>query len=122
MDKHTRILVADDHATSRRGLRALLATCPATEVIGEAANGREAVCQVGNSQPDVVLMDVRMPLLSGTEATRLIKDRWPGVKVIVLTLYATCEAEVRAAGADAFLVKGCPAEELLNAIQWEAGT
>jgi DNA-binding NarL/FixJ family response regulator len=117
MEKHTRILVADDHATSRRGLRALLATYPSTEVICEATNGQEAVCQVGAYQPDVVLMDIRMPLLGGLEATRLIKNRWPEIKVIVLTLHAGCEADVRAAGADVFLIKGCPTEDLLNAIQ-----
>jgi CheY-like chemotaxis protein len=61
-------------------------------------------------------MDARMPVMDGVQATRLIKDQWPTVRVVVLTVYAARRAEALAAGADAFLVKGCPAEELLKAI------
>jgi DNA-binding NarL/FixJ family response regulator len=111
-----RLLIADDAPRSRHGLRALLATWPEVEVIGEVADGREAVRLLGESQPDVVLMDARMPVMDGLEATRLIKNRWPKVKVVVLTMYPAFRAEALAAGADAFLVKGCPAEELLEAI------
>ena len=67
----------------------------------------------------MVLMDVRMPVMDGLEATRIIKDRWPEVKVIVLTMYPSHQAEALAAGADAFLVKGCTAEDLLKAILQE---
>jgi DNA-binding NarL/FixJ family response regulator len=134
MAKPIRVLIADDNARSRNGLRALLGTVrlkpsaalgrggqdneiwPEVEVVGEAANGREAVRQVVKCRPDVVLMDARMPEMDGLEATWLIKNRWPGVRVVVLTLYATYRAEALAAGADAFLVKGCPNEELLAAI------
>jgi len=110
------VLIADDRPRSRDGLRALLATWPEVEVICEAADGREAVRLVGECRPDVVLMDVRMPAMDGLEATRLIKDRWPEAKVVVLTMYASYRADALAAGADAFLVKGCPADELLEAI------
>jgi DNA-binding NarL/FixJ family response regulator len=89
---------------------------PEVEVIGGAADGREAVRLVEECRPNVVLMDARMPAMDGLEATRLIKDRWPGCKVVVLTMYASYQADALAAGADAFLVKGCPAEELLEAI------
>ncbi len=71
---------------------------------------------VAECGPDLVLMDSKMPVLDGVEATRLIKERWPEVKVIVLTIHASHQTNALAAGADAFLIKGCPAEELLEAI------
>jgi len=133
MAQSVRVLIADDNARSRNGLRALLGTIRLTplsmpginardenwieiEVVGEAANGKEAVHQIAECRPDVVLMDARMPEMDGLEATRLIKNRWPKVKIIVLTLYAAYRAEAMAAGANAFFVKGCPNEKLLAAI------
>ena len=110
-----RILIVDDQASVREGLRTVL-ELEGLEIVGEAAEGREAVQLVEKLRPDVVLMDARMPVLDGLEATRLIKEKWPEVKVIVLTMYALHQADALAAGADAFLVKGCPAEELLEAI------
>jgi DNA-binding NarL/FixJ family response regulator len=111
-----RLLIADDAPRSRHGLRALLATWPEVEVIGEAADGREAMRLLGEYQPDVVLMDARMPVMDGLEATRLIKSKWPEIRVVVLTMYPAFRTQALAAGADAFLVKGCPPEELLEAI------
>jgi two-component system, NarL family, response regulator NreC len=116
MTQHIRVLIADDLFTSRNGLKALLATQLEIEIVGEAADGREAVELVEQCRPEVVLMDVRMPVTNGLEATRIIKDRWPEVKIIVLTMYPSHQAEALAAGADAFLVKGCAAEDLLQAI------
>ena len=117
--QHIRVLIADDLFTSRNGLKALLATQLEIEIVGEAADGREAVELVEQCRPEVVLMDVRMPSMDGLQATRIIKDRWPEVKVIVLTMYSSHQAEALAAGADAFLVKGCSAEDLLEAILQE---
>lgn len=85
-------------------------------MVGDAANGREAVRLVGERHPDVVLMDVRMPLMDGLEATRLIKDQWPEVKVIVLTMYDVHWAAL-AAGADAVVAKGDPPERLLATLR-----
>ena len=118
--QYIRVLIADDRLSSRNGLKALLVTKPGIEIVGEAADGQETILFVEQFRPDVVLMDVRMPLIDGLEATRNIKDRWPEVKVILLTMYPSCQAEAFAAGADAFLVKGCPAEDLLEAILQEA--
>ena len=119
MMQHIRVLIADDRLSSRNGLKALLVTQCGIEIVGEAADGQETIQFVGQCRPDVVLMDVRMPLIDGLEATRVIKDRWPEVKVIVLTMYPSHQAEALAAGADAFLVKGCTAEDLLKAILQE---
>lgn len=111
-----RVLIADDRSRSRQGLRALLATEPSIEVIGEAGDGAEAVRLVDERHPDAVVMDVRMPAMDGLTATRLIKGQWPETRVILLTMYGSHRADAVASGADAFLVKGCAAEELLEAI------
>ena len=111
-----RVLIVEDRTQTREGLKALLATAPPVQVVGEAADGREAINLITELQPDVVLMDASMPIMDGLEATRLVKAQWPEVRVIVLTIHTGLRAEALAAGADAFLVKGCPAGELLAAI------
>lgn len=116
IEPRVRVLIADDRRHSRLGLKALLATYPQIQVVGEATNGREAVALTSQSDPDVVLMDILMPGMDGLEATRCIKDAQPGVRVVVLTLHASYRDQARAAGADAFLVKGGPADELLRAL------
>jgi DNA-binding NarL/FixJ family response regulator len=111
-----RVVIADDRQRSRRGLRALLATQTGIEVVGEAGDGREALRLVEESRPDAVVMDARMPTMDGLTATRTIKEQWPDVRVVVLTMYSSHRREAMDSGADAFLVKGCPTEELLQAI------
>lgn len=87
------------------------------EAIQQAANGREALAIVEETQPDVVLMDARMPLMNGIEATRLIKSRWPKIKVIVYSMYSSYEGQALAAGADRFLLKGSPNRSLEDIIK-----
>src|SRR5882724_3006792 len=101
------VLLVDDHTVVRQGLRALLASEEDIEVIGEAENGRQAVMLARKTPPDVVVMDVAMPLLNGLEATRQILKQIPPPKVLVLTSYGDdeCVEQMMQAGASGYLVK-----------------
>jgi PAS domain S-box-containing protein len=114
-----RILLVDDHDIVREGLAALLQEAPDIEVVGEAANGREAVEMTGASHPDVVIMDVSMPLMSGEEATRLIKAYFPQTRVIALSMYDEAEKKEKMfeAGAEDYILKTVSADDLLAAIR-----
>jgi DNA-binding NarL/FixJ family response regulator len=120
VEKRCRVLIADDNERARKALRALLAlrkaAGPEIEIAGEAVDGREAVEKAGELRPDVVLMDAQMPRVDGLEATRQIKARWPEIRVVVVTMHASLRAKAEAAGADVFLRKGGPVEELLSAL------
>jgi DNA-binding NarL/FixJ family response regulator len=118
-----RILVADDHAVFRAGLRGLLASVPGTEVVGEAATGDEAVAQAAALQPDVVLMDLQMPGLNGIEATRRIVAASPELAVLMLTMFEDDDSVFAAmrAGARGYVLKGGRQAEILRAIQAVAG-
>ena len=114
--KQIRLLIADDNAATRAATIALLETSGQQTAIWEAADGEEAVQLAKSIQPDVVLMDVQMPRLDGIEATRCIKQCWPAIKVIVLTMYTTYQTAAMAAGADVFLLKGGSTDGLLTAV------
>ena len=116
MAQPVRVLIADDSARAREGLRALLATWPEIEVVGEVANGEEAVGFVEESRPDVTLLDIQMPVMDGLKATRLIKSRWPEVRVVALSMFPLHRAAALAAGADVFVNKGDSPEQLLAAL------
>ncbi len=120
--RRIRVLIADDRLWARAGLRALLKTQSEFEVIGEAADGRQALGLVEQHQPDVVVLDARMPVLDGIEATRLIKARWSNTRVVVQSMHSAYRSEAMAAGADRFLVKGSPSRELFEAILASNGT
>jgi YesN/AraC family two-component response regulator len=113
------VVIVDDSATAREGLKALLSTFNHVEVIGEASNGREAIEKVRVHSPDVVLMDVHMPVMDGLEATRLIKRNWPECRVVILTVYSHRLRDAMDAGADDFVGKGEPHDRLLEAIVGE---
>ena len=120
MERQVRVLIADDQPATRRGLVALLSIHPQIEVVGEAADGRAALQMVADYHPDVVLMDVQMPVMDGLEATQRIKREWPEVRVIALTMHAGHRADLLAAGADAFLLKDGAADALVAAILSQA--
>jgi two-component system response regulator DesR len=111
-----RLLVADDRARTRRALRAALTSRTGVEVVGEAADGEEALAAVERLRPDAVLLDVRMPRLDGLAATARIKARWPWIRVVAHSLAEDLRAEALAAGADAFVPKGSPLRDLLEAL------
>lgn len=113
----TRVLIVDDSVRTRDGLRALLATKSELSVVGEAANGQEALRLIAEYQPDVVLMDLHMPIVTGFEAIRRAKQQWPEIMVIALTMYAGERDAAFASGADAFVIKGGGAERLLTLIR-----
>ncbi len=116
MERMIRLIVVDDSPPARHGLCAILAESPGIEIVGEASQGLEALRLVEEVQPQTALMDVRMPVMDGMEAARRIKQRWPQTRVVLISMYADHEDEALKAGADAFVVKGCPVEELLTAI------
>jgi YesN/AraC family two-component response regulator len=131
-----RIIIADDSQRTRNGLQALLSTAhitgiaesaengasdpalrkPSVVVVGVAVNGEEALLLTEDHCPDAILMDIRMPVMDGLEATQAIKSRWPDVRVIVLTTHPEYQSQALTAGADKFLLKGCPTDDLLEAL------
>ena len=114
-----RVLLADDHALMRAGLRALLTTASDIEVVGEARTGREAERQVVQLNPDVVLMDVAMPDLNGIDAARAIHLKRPAMRIVMLSMHATAEYVYRAfeAGASGYLLKEAAVEEVITAVR-----
>ena len=140
-----RVLIADDQPRARHSLTALLTAMRwstpdragqptlagflPVEVIGEAEDGLQAVEQVRTLHPDVVVLDLQLhavsapePRLDGMATIRMIKSGWPAIRIVVLTMFATDRASVLAAGADAFLLKGCPTNELLDAVRPDGRT
>ena len=117
--KKIRVLIADDHTLVRDGIRALLALTADVEVVGEAANGKEAVEKVKELIPDVVLMDLAMPIMSGLEATRRIRKEFPRTRVLAMTQYDDSEyvIPVIEAGACGYITKMAAFSELALAIQ-----
>ena len=114
-----RILIVDDMPQVRRELHILLPLLDAIDIVGEAENGQVAVGLAAALQPDVIIMDVEMPIVDGLAATRLIKQQCPAIRVIVLSIHNDegVRAKARLAGADDFVDKGAPLAALLQAIQ-----
>ena len=113
-----RILICDDQAIARHGLQMILSTAPDIQIVGQAEDGQAALDLIAQTQPDLVLMDLKMPKLNGVQATRLIKQRFPAVHILVLTTYDADEWVFDAvrAGANGYLLKDTPPQQLLAAI------
>jgi DNA-binding NarL/FixJ family response regulator len=114
-----RVLIADDHPLFRDGLRALLASAPGVELVGEATTGEEAVSLAADLQPDVVVMDVQMPGIGGIEATRRIVRDGPHIRILVVTMFEDDGTVFQAmrAGARGYVLKGANYAEMLRAIR-----
>jgi len=119
MPNKIRILIADDHAVLREGIRRLLEQEKDMEVVGEASDGEEAVSMTEELKPDVVLMDIVMPKMTGVEATKLIKQSWPTTCILVLTAYSDIRyiLGLLEAGASGYLLKSARSDEIVGAIR-----
>jgi len=116
MNKPTKIMLVENNSRARSALAAYISLQVGIRIIAEASNGLEAIHMIKSCPPDIVLMDMQMPVMDGLEATKIIKKRWPWVKVIALTMYQNYQSEALLAGADAFLVKGCSVAELISTV------
>ncbi|MGD8605614.1 MAG: response regulator transcription factor, partial [Anaerolineales bacterium] len=109
MEPKVRVLIADDNQRTRRALRAILHTSNELVVIGEASNGQELLDLMQVDEPDVVVIDGRMPCMAGIEVAQRIKSDWPTVKIIMLSMHAGYQKKALEAGVDFFIVKGTSA-------------
>ncbi len=119
MAEKIRVLLADDHAMVRQGIRRFLEEAGDIEVVAEAGDGREALRLVGEHRPDVAVLDIRMPEVTGVEATRRIKKQFPGVRVLILTAYDDDPYifALLQAGADGYVLKTASGDELVQAVR-----
>ena len=118
-----RVLLVDDDALVRSGLRMMLAGAASLEVVGEAADGKELIELIGKETPDIALVDIRMPEMDGLEAARAIRDQWPEIGVIMLTAYDDRQFVVEAvrSGARGYVLKARDAEHLIQTVRLVAG-
>lgn len=118
-----KVLLVDDHAVVRDGIRARLESSADFKVVGEAVNGREALQKVEELKPDVVLMDISMPVMNGMDAARYLREKFPDTKVIILTMHEHKEyiQGVIRCGAQGYIVKDVSAQEMISAIKTVIG-
>lgn len=118
MTRKIRLMIADDHMIVRQGMRKLLEAYPELEILGEAQNGDETIELAKKLLPDIIIMDISMPVINGLEATRQIKKRLPQTKILILTMHAEKEYifKILQSGASGYLLKGSPIEELVAAV------
>jgi DNA-binding NarL/FixJ family response regulator len=110
-------MIVDDNRWTHGALVAYLSTLDGMAIVGEAFDGMQAIDLLTSVTPDIILMDARMPLMGGIEATRIVKKRWPHVRVVILTTYPYLQEEAQSAGADAVLMKGCSLDEMTASLR-----
>jgi DNA-binding NarL/FixJ family response regulator len=111
-----RVVLGDENPRTRRGLKAVLEAVASIEVVGESANQHETLHIVDRKRPDVVLLDLKHPIGKGLDTVRTLREQWPLIKIIVLSMYQTYRAQAFQAGVDSFLVKGSSTSELVRSI------
>ena len=123
MEREIRVLIADDHAIVREGLRAVVSSEPDIRVVGEAATGKEALELAAVRRPDIILMDIQMPGINGIEAARRVYDANPDIGVVILTMFEDDDSVFSAmrAGARGYVLKGSPPSEILKVLRAVAG-
>jgi len=119
MGEPIRVMIVDDHTLFRQGLRKVLETYEEIKVINEASDGKDAIAKIGELQPDVVLMDIKMPRMEGFESTRLIRESYPDLVIIALTMYEDADYVVKMvhAGANGYMHKDISVDKLVDAIK-----
>jgi two-component system response regulator NreC len=117
--KNIKVFLADDHLLFRQGIKALLDKVADIEIVGESSDGKDAIAKVNRLKPDVVLMDITMPIINGLEATKSIRERSPSVKILILTMHDTDQylSGMLEAGASGYVVKTAASDELITAIR-----
>ncbi len=115
--KKTKVLIVDDSDAVRDGLRSILSAHTNIEIVGEALNGLDAITGTSDLHPDIILMDDQMPGMNGVEAALHVKERFPGIKVLLLAVHKDCIEEALAAGVDGYLMKDCQRGELLQMVR-----
>ena len=116
-----RVVIADENPVALDGLRALLGVAPGVEVLRATGRRSDVLDSLATLSPDVLVIDIAWRGVDGVDLTRRIKATWPGVKMVVLTSCVECRDDALAAGADCFLIKGCPSAELIAAVTARSG-
>jgi DNA-binding NarL/FixJ family response regulator len=118
-EKMIKLFITDDHKIIRDGIRSLLSDCPEINIVGEAGNGHQAIENVGALMPDVILMDISMPEMNGIETTRILKNKFPEIKILVLSMSSEEEhiRKMLEAGASGYILKNSGKEGLVKAVK-----